>query len=75
MMKQAGAVAAATARATVPARDTGDKLTRYGGHLHLQLVQTLHLLERFQAGSAGRPVPVPVAVDVTVGGPDALPAG
>jgi hypothetical protein len=69
----AGAVAAATARASLPYKDAVDKLTRYEGHLHRQLVQTLHLLERVQAARAGRPVPVPVAVDVTVESPIPLP--
>jgi hypothetical protein len=71
----AGAVAVATAKVSLPDRDAVDKLTRYEGHLHRQLVQTLHLLERVQAVRAGRPVPVPVAVDVTVDAPAALPAG
>jgi hypothetical protein len=46
-------VAAASAKAALPDRDAVDKLTRYEGHLHRQLVQTLHLLERVQAALPG----------------------
>ena len=69
----AGAVAGAVARAAVPDAETVDRLTRYEAHLHRQLVQTLHLLERVQAARAGCPVPPAAALDVTV--ESAGPAG
>jgi hypothetical protein len=62
----AGAVAAAHARGAIPDKDTVEKLCRYESHLHRQLVQTLHLLERLQNVRAGNPVPPPMAVDVTI---------
>jgi hypothetical protein len=49
---------------TLPAAEAEGKVLRYEGHLSRQLFQTLHELERLQAGRAGRPVVPPPAVDV-----------
>ncbi len=35
-----------------------EKVMRYEGHLHRQLVQTLHELEPMQARRAGKPTPL-----------------
>ena len=35
-----------------------EKVMRYEGHLHRQLLQTLHELEAMQARRAGRPAPL-----------------
>ncbi len=46
------------------------KITRYEAHLERMLSKALHELQRLQAARLGRPVPPPVAVDVTVSGQD-----
>jgi hypothetical protein len=46
--------------------NTLDKNMRYEAHLSRQMQQALHTLERLQAARAGRDVPVPSALDITV---------
>jgi hypothetical protein len=43
-----------------------DKVVRYESHLNRQMLQALHTLERLQAARAGRDVPPPAALDITV---------
>jgi hypothetical protein len=43
-----------------------NNLTRYESHLERSLYKTMHEIERLQAVRAGRPMPPPMAVDVTV---------
>jgi hypothetical protein len=64
--KQRAKLARRLARLTLPEADAEGKVLRYENHLTRQLVQTLHELERIQASRSGRPVPVPLAVDVGV---------
>ena len=45
---------------------TLNKITRYEAHLSRQMLQALHTLEQLQAARAGRDVPPPAALDVTV---------
>jgi hypothetical protein len=45
---------------------TLDKIMRYEAHLSRQMQQALHTLERLQAARAGRDVPPPAALDITV---------
>ena len=54
----------------LPRADKGDLMIRYESHLQKLLTTTLHELERLQALRAGRAVVPPLAVDVTVIGPD-----
>lgn len=56
----------ALVRRAVPDAGTLDKLCRYEAHLSRQMLQSLHTLERLQAARAGREVPPPAAVDVTL---------
>lgn len=44
------------------------KIIRYEAHLERMLSKAMHELQRLQAARLGRPVPLPVAVDVTVSG-------
>jgi hypothetical protein len=53
-------------RRMLPDGDAEAKVLRYENHLTRHLYQTLHELERLQAARAGRPVPVPLAVEVGV---------
>lgn len=59
-----------TADALLPTEGRADLVLRYEGHLQKLLTGTLHELERLQAMRAGRDVPAPVVVDVTVTAPD-----
>jgi hypothetical protein len=45
------------------------KITRYEAHLERMLSKAMHELQRRQAMRLGRPVPLPLVVDVTGGGP------
>ena len=63
---------AARARSVLPDAAALDRMVRYEAHLNKQLVQTLHLLERLQATRAGNQLLPPIALDVTIDGPDAL---
>ncbi|OWK41020.1 hypothetical protein [Fimbriiglobus ruber] len=58
-------------RAAVPPAHTLDRITRYEAHLSRQVTHALHTLERLQAARVGKPVPLPVAIDVTVDAPPA----
>ncbi len=55
-----------TADSLLPTEARADLVLRYEGHLQKLLTGTLHELERLQATRAGRDVPAPVVVDVTV---------
>jgi hypothetical protein len=50
----------------VPSDEVTDKIIRYEGHLHRQLMQTLHELERLQSLRNGEEIPKSQPVDVTV---------
>jgi hypothetical protein len=53
----------------LPDDATLNKVLRYEAHLSKQLLQTLHTLERLQAGRGGADVAPPAALDITVNGP------
>jgi hypothetical protein len=53
-------------RRMLPDDKSLDKVIRYESHLNRQIQQSLHTLERLQAARAGRDVPPPVALDITV---------
>jgi hypothetical protein len=53
-------------RRMLPDDKSLDKVVRYESHLNRQMLQALHTLERLQATRAGRDVPPPAALDVTV---------
>jgi hypothetical protein len=57
-------------RRMLPDGTTLEKLTRYEAHLHRQMMQALHELERLQAARSGEAVPPPAALDVTVDAPE-----
>jgi hypothetical protein len=60
-------------RRMLPDGKTLETVTRYEAHLSRQLLQAQHTLERLQAARAGRPVPPPAALDVTVNAPTPEP--
>jgi hypothetical protein len=62
-------------QALLPRQPALDIVLRYEAHLHRQLLQSLHTLERLQAARVGQPVPLPAALDVTVSTGAAAAAG
>jgi hypothetical protein len=61
-------------RRMVPDEKELEKISRYEGHLTRQLNLALHELQRLQAVRAGRSVPAPAALDLTIDAESASPA-
>jgi hypothetical protein len=63
----------ARVRSLIPRGDSVEIVMKYEGHLHRQLTQTLHELERRQAKRSMNPPAPPTAFDVTIHAAEALP--
>lgn len=63
----------ARVRSFIPRGNSVEIVMKYEGHLHRQLTQTLHELERRQAKRSANPPESPTAIDVTIYAADSLP--
>jgi hypothetical protein len=63
----------ARVRSLIPRGDSVEIVMKYEGHLHRQLTQTIHELERRQAKRSANPPAPPTAIDVTVHSSDRVP--